>query len=130
MFYYGISLTGKILLAPVFIVLMVLLALGFSMLTSAMSVKYRDVGIALPVLIQLWMFASPIVYPLSLVPPQWQNLYALNPLVGILEGFKACLFNSEINIATLTISVAETTILLVCSAYIFRRIEKGFADVI
>lgn len=130
LFYYRIALTRSILLAPVFIVLIVLLALGFSMLTAAMSVRYRDIGIALPVLIQLWMFVSPIVYPLSLVPQRWQRIYVLNPLVGIMEGFKACLFNSRINRSALAISVAETLILLVYSAYTFKRIEKGFADVI
>jgi lipopolysaccharide transport system permease protein len=130
MSYYRMAVTRSLLVAPIFLVLIVLLSLGFSMLTSALSVRYRDVGIALPVLIQLWMFASPIVYPLSLVPQRWQGLYAINPLVGILEGFRACLFNFPINRSALAISVAETLILLVYSAYTFKRIEKGFADVI
>ena len=130
MLHYRMAVTRSILLVPIFLVLIVLLALGFSMLTSALTVKYRDVGIAIPVLIQLWMFVSPIVYPLSLVPQQWQRVYALNPLVGIIEGFRACLFNYKINRSALAFSVAVTMILLVSSAYAFKRIEKNFADVV
>ena len=130
MLYYRFAVTWSVLLVPLFVALIVLLALGFSLLTSALTVKYRDVGIALPVLIQLWMFVSPIVYPISLVPPQWQRLYSLNPLVGIIEGFRAALFDYPINRWALSISVAVTLILLVYSAYTFKRIEKGFADIV
>jgi lipopolysaccharide transport system permease protein len=86
------------------------------------------VGIALPVLIQLWMFVSPIVYPVSLVPAQWQRLYALNPLVGIIDGFRACLFNYRINRWAVGISSALTIILAIYSVYVFRKVEKSFAD--
>lgn len=130
MFYFGIALTPSIMLAPLFLVLTVLLSLGFSMLTSALSVKYRDIGIAVPVLIQLWMFVSPVVYPLSMVPAEWQRVYALNPLVGIIEGFRACLFNYPINRWALSVSAVVTIFLLVYSAFLFRRIEKSFADFI
>ena len=97
MFYYHISLTPRILFSPLLIILLALLALGFGMWTSAVNVKYRDVGLALPVLIQLWMFVSPVVYPLSFVPERWRLLYALNPLVGIIDSFRAVLFGNEIN---------------------------------
>jgi lipopolysaccharide transport system permease protein len=128
--YYGIAVTWSIFFIPIFIVLLAVLALGVNMLTSAFNVKYRDVGIAVPVLIQLWMFVSPIVYPLSLVPPRWQRLYALNPMVGIVEGFRASLFNREPNWWAINVAIAITIILLVYSAYTFRRIEKSFADLI
>jgi lipopolysaccharide transport system permease protein len=130
MLYYRIAVTWSILLAPILLILVVLLALGFSMLTSALTAKYRDVGIALPVLIQLWMFISPIVYPLSLVPPEWQRVYALNPLVGIIEGFRSSLFNFPINRWALAVSASMTTVLLIYSAYTFRRVEKSFADIV
>ena len=130
MFHYRIEVTWSVLFVPIFLALLVLFALGFTMLTSALIVKYRDVGIALPVLIQLWMFASPIVYPLGLVPAQWRRLYSLNPLVGILEGVRASLFNTEFDRWAITVSAVSTIILLMCSAYIFRRIEKGFVDII
>jgi lipopolysaccharide transport system permease protein len=128
MFYYRIALTWSLLFLPVFLVLIILFALGFSMLTSALTVKYRDVGIALPVLIQLWMFVSPIVYPVSLVPAQWQRLYALNPLVGIIDGFRACLFNYRINRWAVGVSSVLTIILAIYSLYVFRKVEKTFAD--
>ncbi len=130
MAYYRIALSWSILLAPLFVVLLVLLALGLSMLTSALTVKYRDIGIALPVVIQLWMFVSPIVYPLNLVPGQWQRIYALNPLVGIIEGFRSALFNRPLNRWALAASVVVTTVLLVYSAFAFRRVEKCFADLV
>lgn len=130
MLYYRVAVTRSIMLAPILIILVVLLALGFSMLTSALTAKYRDVGIALPVLIQLWMFTSPIVYPLSLVPSEWQRVYALNPLVGIIEGFRSSLFNFPINRWALALSASMTIVLLIYSAYVFRRIEKSFADIV
>ncbi|MFH4338934.1 ABC transporter permease, partial [Acinetobacter baumannii] len=75
------------------LLLLTLFALGTGMWISALNVKYRDVGIALPVLIQLWMFVSPVLYPASLVPPAWRVVYDLNPLVGLIENFRAALFN-------------------------------------
>jgi homopolymeric O-antigen transport system permease protein len=130
MVYYHIALTNAVLLLPVLVVLVALLALGFGMWTSALNVKYRDVGVALPVLIQLWMFASPVVYPSSIVPAKYQWLYNLNPMVGILDGFRAALFGREINWRALGISTVFTLLLLVYSSYSFRRMEKDFADIV
>jgi len=107
-----------------------LLALGLGIWTSAVNVRYRDVGIALPVLIQLWMFVSPVVYPLSFVPPRWQLLYSLNPMVGILEGFRALLFGNAFNWFAIGISVIVTLILFVYAAYVFRNHERTFADIV
>lgn len=130
MIYYGIAVTPHALMLPVVIALVTLLALGLGMWTSALNVKYRDIGVVLPVLIQLWMFVSPIVYPLSLVPERWRLLYSLNPLVGIIEGFRAALFGRQFDWQALVISIAVTLTLLVYSAYAFRRMEKSFADVV
>lgn len=128
MVYYGVAVTWSIVMAPVIVLLLTLLTLGIGMWTSALNVRYRDIGIALPVLIQLWMFVSPIVYPLSLVPARWQWVYALNPLVGIIEGFRASLFGQELNWLALAFSTAVTLVLLIYSAYTFKRMEKTFAD--
>ncbi len=98
------------------------------MLISAMNVKYRDVGAALPVVIQLWLFVSPVLYPLGIVPGRWQKLYALNPLVGVIEGFRVALLGGRFNQFALAVSVAFTIGLLIISAYMFRRFEKSFAD--
>jgi len=130
MVYYGVQLTPGILMLPVLIVLVTLLSVAIGLWTSALNVKYRDVGVVLPVLIQLWMFASPVVYPASLVPPKWQWLYFLNPLAGIIEGFRASLFGRPFEWSALGVSTAFVLILVVCSAYFFRRMEKSFADII
>jgi lipopolysaccharide transport system permease protein len=130
MIYYRVGLTKGIVMLPVLIALTTLLATGVAVLTSALNVKYRDIGVALPVLIQLWMFVSPIVYPASLVPARYQWLYALNPLVGIVEGFRATLLGGEFNWLALAFSTLATFALLVYAAYTFRRMEKNFADVV
>jgi lipopolysaccharide transport system permease protein len=130
MFYYQIGMTKSLFMVPLFLVLLVLLALGFGLWTSAVNVKYRDVGIALPVLIQLWMFVSPILYPLSLVPPRWRLLYSMNPLVGIIAGFRAALFGHAFDWVTIGLSAVITLVFLVYAAYAFRNRERTFADII
>lgn len=130
MIYYGAVITWTLLLLPFLVVLVVVLALGFGIWVAGLNVKYRDVGVMLPVALQLWMFASPVVYPSSLVPAKYQWLYYLNPLAGILDGFRASLFGREINWRALVFSTVFTFALLVYSAYAFRRMEKTFADVV
>jgi len=129
--YYRVPLSWSILFIPIPLALVVLLALGFSTVTAAWNVRYRDVGIALPVLIQLWMFMSPVVYSSSLVPAKWRGTYALNPLTGILENFRASLFAGiPFDWKALAIASVITLSLLVYSAYSFRRAEKSFADLV
>jgi len=97
---------------------------------SAVNVKYRDTGIILPVLIQLWMFVSPVAYPVSLIPEQWRWLYFLNPLAGIIEGFRAAVLGLQINWPALAYAALFAVVLFFYSAYAFRRMEKTFADII
>lgn len=131
MIYYRESVTWTVVFVPFFILLITLLALGVSMLLSALNVKYRDVRYALPFLIQVWMFASPIPYPASLVPDKWRLVYALNPMTGIIEGFRAVLIPGKaLDWQALLISVVVTLLMLVYAAYTFRRMEKTFADII
>lgn len=130
MFYYRVGLTANVAALPLMILLITLLALGLGLLASALNVKYRDVGVVLPVLVQLWMFISPVIYPLSLVPEKWRGVYSLNPLVGIITGFRAALLGEDFNWPALSISAAITIAVLVYSVYLFRRVEKSFADVI
>lgn len=130
MIYYRTGVSTGLLMAPLLIVLLALLALGLGMWTSALNVKYRDVGLALPVFIQLWMFVSPVVYPLTLVPERWRLLYSLNPLVGIIEGFRAALFGKSFNWPALGISTIVTLALLLYAGFVFKRREKTFADII
>jgi lipopolysaccharide transport system permease protein len=130
MIYYGVALTWSILLLPALVVLTALLALGMGMWLSALNVKYRDVRFALPFLIQLWMFVSPIIYPTNFLPERYRWLLLLNPLTGIIEGFRSALFGKPVNWMALGISAAITLVVLVYSAYSFRRMEKTFADII
>jgi lipopolysaccharide transport system permease protein len=128
MFYYGVSLTWSILLLPVFVVQIAALALGIGIWVSALNVRYRDVGTVLPILLQVWMFISPIVYPASLVPEKWRLLYSLNPLTAIVEGFRAALFGLPFDWHGIAISGVITLALLIYAIYAFRRMEENFAD--
>jgi lipopolysaccharide transport system permease protein len=130
MAHYGVGVTAGIVMLPALVVLTMLLALGIGMWMSALNVKYRDVRHALPFLIQLWMFATPIVYPSSIVPARWRWALAINPLAGIIEGYRSSLFGRGLNWLMFAISTLLTLAVLVCSAYIFRRMEKSFADVV
>jgi lipopolysaccharide transport system permease protein len=128
--YYRVAAGWNVLLLPVCVMLMTLLALGVGMATSAFNVKYRDVGVMMPLLLQLWMFASPVVYPASLVPEAWRRLYSLNPMVGIIEGFRASLLGGRFDGAALAVSALVTSALLACVAFWFRRMETHFADIV
>ena len=131
MFFYHISVTAAILMAPFLILLTSLLALGVGLWLSALNVKYRDVRYAIPFLIQLWMFASPVIYPASMLKGRLRYFLMLNPLTGIIENFRVALFNnSDFDWKLLGISVAVTLALLLFAAYSFRRMEREFADVI
>jgi len=129
-FYYGVGLTLNVLLLPLFILLMALLALGVGLLSAAVTVKYRDLRHALPFVIQLWMFASPVIYPASIVPEKWKWMVLLNPAAGIIEGFRASLTGRPFDWIHVSISAAITLVLLICSLYTFRRFEHTFADVV
>jgi lipopolysaccharide transport system permease protein len=130
MFYYKVMLTWALLLLPVLVLLTTLLAVGVGMWLSALNVKYRDIRFALPFIIQLWMFVSPIFYPASLLPEKWRLVFALNPLTGIIEGYRSSLFGLPINWTAFGVSALITTLLLVYALYSFRRMEKTFADIV
>ena len=128
---YRVDLTWGLLLLLPLTALLTLLALGVGLLLSALNVKYRDIRHALPFLVQIWMFASPVIYPTTLVPEKWRWTIALNPMTGIIDGFRAALFGGIPDIwGALSISALVTFILLFGSAFAFRRMEKDFADII
>ncbi|HEX8457577.1 MAG TPA: ABC transporter permease [Pyrinomonadaceae bacterium] len=128
--YYGVVPGWGFALVPFFLLLSVLLALAVGMLISALTVKYRDLRHALPFIIQFWMFASPVIYPAQLVPGRWRHLIALNPLTGIIEGFRAALFGGAFDTNVTLLAALVTLLLLAVSFYLFRRIEETFADLI
>jgi homopolymeric O-antigen transport system permease protein len=130
MAYYHVVVTWSILMLPVLVALTTLLALGVGMWMSALNVKYRDIRYALPFLIQLWMFASPIIYPASIVPERWRWVLALNPLTGIIVGIRSALFGRPFDWTALSMAAILTVAILTYAAYDFRRMEKTFADVV
>ena len=130
MFYYGVAISLSILMLPVLVILTSLLAMGIGMWMSALNVKYRDIRHALPFLIQLGMFVSPIIYPTTIVPEKWRWLLAFNPMTGIIEGYRSAIFGREFNWFAIGISAAITFAILFYAAYMFKRMEKSFADII
>jgi lipopolysaccharide transport system permease protein len=130
MAWYRVGVTPALLMLPAVVALTALFALAVGMAASALNVKYRDVGVVTPLLLQLWMFASPVVYPVGLLPVGWRRLYSLNPLVGIIEGFRSALLGREFDWAALAVSAAATAALLVFAAFFFRRTETHFADIV
>jgi lipopolysaccharide transport system permease protein len=130
MIYYRVLPGPTIFALPFLILLLVFFTLALGMWIAALNVKYRDVGLALPVLMQLGMFVTPVVYPVTMVPAKWRLLYSLNPMVGIVENIRAALFNQTFNFRSLVISVLFTVVLLPYATYIFRRQERVYADII
>jgi len=130
MLYYGVYPGWQILLLLPLMLELTLLALALSAMLSALNVKYRDTGTALPVMLQVWMFASPIVYPRSLVPARWEWAYQINPLTGMIEGFRSAFLGLPINRQGLALSWLVTMALLVFSMIVFRRLEDDFADIV
>jgi lipopolysaccharide transport system permease protein len=130
MFYYGRVPTLAIFWLPVFILLALVTALGVGLWLSAINVKYRDVRYVIPFLIQLWLFASPVVYSSSLLPQRFQALYGLNPMSGVIEGFRWALLGTEPPGSMIAISAVMVVLILVTGAFYFRRSEKIFADVV
>jgi lipopolysaccharide transport system permease protein len=115
---------------PVLVALTALLAIGIGMWMSALNVKFRDIRYALPFLIQLGMFATPIIYPSSLLPEKWRWLLAFNPLAGQIEAYKSAFFGKPFDWFSLSVSVVLTFAILFYAALTFKRMERSFADVI
>lgn len=127
---YRVPPTVNLLMLLPLILLVTLLTLAIGLLASASNVRYRDVGVLLPVMVQLWMFASPVIYPLSLVPPRWRTLFSLNPLVGVITGFRSSVLGLEFEWAAIAVSTVITIVLLTLAVIVFRRTERYFADII
>lgn len=131
MFYYGIVPTAAASMLPLFLLLAVGTALGVGLWLSALNVQYRDLRYTIPFLTQFWLFVTPIAYPSSLVPEQWRALYGLNPMAGVVEGFRWALLGTDT--APGPIIIASTMValaILIGGAFYFRRMEKMFADVV
>lgn len=131
MFYFGIFPGSKIIWIPLLLSLSLLTSLSVSLWLSAMNVQFRDVQYITPFLTQLWLFATPIAYPSSLLSEPWRTIYGLNPMVGVVEGFRWALLNTDTAPGpVIVVSSLVTVILLIGGALYFRRMEKSFADVV
>ena len=131
MLYYGYVPTMNVLWLPFFLLLALTTSLGVSLWLSATNVLFRDVGYLIPFLAQLWLFATPIAYPSSLLPEPWRTLYGINPMVGVVEGFRWALLG--VNTAPgpiIFVSSLTSFLLMVTGAFYFRRMERTFADVV
>ncbi len=131
MAFYGAYPGWHILLVPVLLAISGALALAVGLLLGPVNVRFRDIKHTLPFLIQVWMYATPIVYPLSIVPADWRWLYSLNPMVGVIEGFRwAVLGNGQPEIVPMVISAVMIVVLLVAGLVFFKNQERSFADLI
>ena len=129
--YYRVPLTVHALVAIPTIAVLTVFTVAASFILSAIQVRYRDVGVAMPLVLQLWMFVTPIVYPLSVVPTRWRGLYELNPLVGIIDGLRRVIVQgAPPDFHALGISAAISVILLPIAFIYFKRVEATVADVI
>jgi lipopolysaccharide transport system permease protein len=130
MAWYGVPLLGGVIFLPLFAAAALLTALSVGLWTAALNVKYRDVRYLMPYLLQLWLFVSPVLYSVSMIPERWRTLYALNPMVGVIQGFRWALFGGDSPWLLMLVSLAITLVLLVGGLFYFRRAENEFSDVI
>jgi len=131
MIWYGVTPTARIFWLPLFLLLAFVTSLGVGLWLSAMNVQYRDVKYVVPFLTQFWLFATPVAYPSSLLGGKWRVVYALNPMVGVVEGFRWSLLGTKSNLGVVGIvSSLAAVLILFTGAFYFRRMERTFADVV
>lgn len=131
MFYYGVTPTVNVVFLPLLLLLALTTSLGVGLWLSAFNVKYRDVKYVVPFIAQFWMFATPIAYPSSLLSEPWRTIYGINPMVGVVEGFRWALLGlNTAPGAMVWVSAIVSVTLLISGAFYFRRMEKTFADVV
>jgi lipopolysaccharide transport system permease protein len=131
MLYYNVVPTIKILWLPVFLLLAFVTSLGVGLWLSSLNVKFRDVRYIVPFITQFWLFATPVAYPSSLLSEPWRTLYGLNPMVGVVEGFRWALLGTQSSAGPIVlVSALVALAILVSGAFYFRRMEKTFADIV
>jgi lipopolysaccharide transport system permease protein len=128
--YYGVTFSASVIMLIPLALLTTLFATAVGMWMSALNVKYRDVRYALPFALQIWMYVTPIIYPVTFIPVRWRWLIGLNPLSGIIQGFRSAIFGRPFDWFAIGVSTAITLGVLMCAAFEFRRMEREFADII
>lgn len=131
MIWYGIMPTWGLVALPLFLLLALATALAVGLWCSALNVRYRDVGHTVPFLTQCWMYASPVAYPVSLVPENWRFLYSLNPMAGVIEGFRWALLGKQgPDFGVMAVSAVVVAVLLIGGLVFFKHMERTFVDVV
>ncbi len=133
MLIYRVPLTWNVLLLPFFLLLALATALGFSLWLSALNVKYRDVKYVVPFMVQIWMYLTPVIYPVTIIPQRFRPYLALNPMTGVVEGFRWALLGetgAQAPGGLFAVSVLITLVVLIAGAFYFRSVERTFADII
>lgn len=131
MIYYDQIPGGRAVMFPVFLFLLIATSLGAGLWLSAFNVRFRDVRQAIPFIAQFWLFSTPVAYPSSLLSEPWRTVFGINPMAGVVEGFRWSLLDVPAPPSSmLLVSAVTTLVLLVSGAYVFRRMERGFADVV
>lgn len=130
MCHYGLGPSWRVLLLPAFLLLAILTALGAGLWLSALTVRYRDFKFVLPFLSQVWLFATPVIYPSSLLEEPWRSIYGLNPMVGVVEGFRWALLGTARPGPMVYVSIVSALALLASGFAYFNRVERTFADVV
>lgn len=130
MLWYGVGWSWNLLAAPLLLAAVVFAALGVGTLLSALTVAYRDFTHITPFLVQVWMYVTPVIFPVSLVPERWQWLLYLNPMTGLVEGFRAAFLGKPFDVTGLSISLAVSIVIFVLGVSYFEKVERRFADII
>jgi lipopolysaccharide transport system permease protein len=131
MVWYGVAPTWAIVTVPIFLMMAVASGLGVGLWLAPLNATYRDVGHAIPFVTQAWLYASPVAYPLSLIPGKWRMVYALNPMVGVIEGWRwALLGKGPLDLGVIGVSAVVVLVLLFTGLVLFGRMERNFADVV
>jgi lipopolysaccharide transport system permease protein len=130
MAYYGFVPTANVVFLPAFVLLALATSLGVGLWLSALNVQYRDFQYTVPFLIQIWLYASPVVYATSLIPEQYRLLYGLNPMAGVIEGFRWALLGTDPPSGVIGLAVVVVLVLLVSGAFYFKKMEQYFADIV
>jgi lipopolysaccharide transport system permease protein len=131
MLWFGVMPSFRLLVAPPLLVISALLALAIGLWLGPINVRFRDVKYTLPFMLQIWMYATPIVYPLSIIPAGWKWVYSLNPMVGVIEGFRWAVFGKgDPNVVAIGLSLFIIAVMLIGGLIFFKRMERSFADLI
>lgn len=130
MIHYHWHLTRNVLLLPVFMLAAIFVAAGCGLVLSALNVSFRDIKYVVPFMIQMGIFVTPVIYPIRYIPARWQVLMGLNPMAGVVLGFRHCLLGSDAAWSVMGASLAVSALLFIFGLFIFRRMESRFADVI